>query len=391
MNNESVFTLVNSIGDFRQVYASLGCGHIVGSAKEKRSWPCPKADSTGSSKSTKFRLARDFDVTGKCIHNDVNDGHYMDVIDYVSWMFNCDKVDAAKQILDVVGIDYDNHNSGGRSSVPVKQTEKPEVIAAKKQAAYNDGVQKINLAQKVWKQGLPLTEPVARDLLNKYLIGRGLPDGHVDLMPKSLRVNTNLLYPKSLRDTDKSSHAWYAGVLLPLVDDCGQPVTIHRHYFLKETGDRIPESNKKLMMSPPWSLLPGTKMIYDEPLVWEEDGIKSAVIAIGEGMETMEAVRAATGLPVQPMYSSSLLQGYVPPHIDGVTPNNMFLAFFVDKDIKKAGEKSAMIAIERLTALGYQCEMLLPPMDIPEGAKGVDWLDQWCLTGSADFPENYML
>lgn len=388
MNKVSVFDLVNQINNYRGVYESLGCGHIVGSAKEKAVWPCPKADSSGSSKSTKFRLHRDFDLNGKCIHNDVNDGHYMDVIDYVSWMYSTDKLSAAMMILDVVGVTYDDSSNSSRTSTIPTLTK--EEIVARKKVEYENGIKRIDMIKKVWNKGVPLSQKSARDLLNKYLVTRGLPDGHVDLMPKHLRVSNNLLYPKGLRENG-DTHAYYAGLLLPLLDEQNQPVTVHRHYFMKDSGSRVPETKTKLMMSPPWSLLPGTKVNYDKPYVWEIDGVRFAIIAIGEGVETMEAVRAATGLPVQPMYSSSLMQGYEPPTIDGVLPENTFLPFFTDKDVKKAGENSAKLAIERLNAQGYQCEMLVPPMDIPEGSSGVDWLDQWCLSQGSDFPSQYKM
>lgn len=393
-DRKSVFDLVHEISDYGPVYSALGLSDIVNSSKPDKMVPCPK--SPDSNKSTKFRMEKDFTWTGKCIHNDVNNGHYMDIIEFTRWYRDISNpVDAAMEVLDAAGIEYVDYRQGGavRNAGSTVPTISPEEIARRNKIRVDEGLQAIDNIGKAWNQSLPITNPQARDLLNKYLVSRGLPDGHVDLMPRHLRVNMNAYYPASLRKEDKG--AWYAAWILPVLDANGKRCTLHRHYFQKETGQKIEEDKRKLMMSPPWSLKPGSQIEYDKPLIFEGgDGQRYATIAIGEGAETMEAVRAVMEISVQPMYSSSLLQGYMPPEIPGIPPERVLLDFYVDKDKPKpsdpqgrgAGEISVDLAIERLSALGYNCEKYLPPMDIPDGEKGVDWLDVLLTLGPPAFP-----
>lgn len=390
-DSKDVFKLVKSIADYTQVYARLGCGHIINSGKLKRHWPCPKTDNSGSSKSTKFRLHKDFAINGRCIHNDVNNGQYMGIIEYTMWMYNLGEIDAAMEVLDAAGIQYEDLRRGsnrprlneGASPVP---TLTPELIAERKQKEFAKGKRAVESIAKTWSAGVPLTNPNALALLDKYMQERGLPPGHADKMPKHLRVNFNLLYPGYYRESEKA--AWYAGVMVPMCDATGKRCNFHRHYFQKKTGKKVPEDNRKLMMEAPWSLEPGSFLEYDEPYVFDgETGEKSAIIQVGEGMETMEGVRAGTNLPVQPMFSDYFLKNYQPPEIEGVKPENYFIEIYEDKDVSGAGTRACNALAQRLTKLGYRCRKHVPPMDIPEGAKGVDWLDVWNKLGVMAFHE----
>jgi len=393
-DSNEVFKLVNSIADYTQVYARLGCGHIVnaGGNKVKRSWPCPKECPSGESKSTKFRLHKDFHINGKCIHNDVNNGHYMGIIDYVRWMYRLDAIDAAMEVLDAAGIHYVDLRKGSsrprmNSNATPVPTLSPEVVAKRKRKHYENGEKAIKRISKMWSEAVPISDPNAQVLLDKYMQSRGLPVGHAAKMPKHLRVHFNLSYPSYLRDDDQK--VWYAGLLIPMKDETGKRCTIHRHYFQKDTGERIPEDKKKLMMEGPWSPAPGSYLEYEEPLSYMlEDQTKVAIVQVGEGMETMEAVRAATNVPVQPMFSDHYLSSFIPPEIEGVKPENYYVYFYEDKDRSGAGTRAVTAAIERLEPLGYQCHRLVPPLEIPEGAKSVDWLDVWNELGVMAFPED---
>lgn len=387
---KSVFELVKEIGDYSSIYAALGCGHIVGSVKEKAMHPCPKTGNPADKKSTKFRLHKDFDINGKCIHNDVNEGHYMGVIDYVMWMYDESPLEAAMRICDEAGLEY-RRGTGSRppqNKTPIK-TVTPEEIAARNAKVVETGKRNLALVDRVWSESVSITDPRALSLLDKYLVHRGLPEGHVNRLPKNIRVSFNLMYPGAFREENKP--AWYAGCLIPMLDARGKRVSFHRHYFEKNSGHKVNEEKRKLLMNLPWSLEPGSKLEYDQPKVFTDEGVKCAVIGVGEGFETMEAVRAGTNMPVQPMYSSSLLQGYQPPVIEGVNNEDFFIFIFADRDRKEGGEKAAKILAQRLTEQGFTVDILLPPIAIPSGKKSVDWLDAYNELDKEAFPSDVRL
>lgn len=400
-DRKDVFKLVESISDYSSVYSNLGLSEIVNSQNPKKMVPCPKTGNSGKKTSTKFRMHRDFELNGKCIHNDVNDGRYMDIITFTMWFHGeNDPIDAAMTVLDAAGIEYEDLRGSNRTrkvdkpAVPVK-TITPEEIVERKQRAYDDGVKTLQNIMKMWDKSLPITNPRAREILNKYLMVRGLPDGHVDHLPSNLRVDMNAYYSAYFREEKKA--AYYCALLIPMIDHQGRKATFHRHFFQKKTGNKIPETNKKLMMSPAWLLEAGTHMQYDDYQYFDIDGETYAHIAIGEGLETMEAVRAAMNVNVQPMYNTTLLQGYVVPRsvLDkGIPPERIIIDFYIDKDkpVKNdpfkrgAGEIAADRAIDRLTKLGFNCAKYIPPLEIDCNGSGVDWLDVWNTLGADGFP-----
>lgn len=400
-DRKDVFKLVESISDYSAVYANLGISDIVNSQNPKKMVACPKAGSSGTKKSTKFRMHKDFASNGKCIHNDVNDGRYMDIITFTMWYHNeSDPIDAAMTVLDAAGIEYEDLRGKNRVRKvekpyqPVKQIT-PEEIAARKKRAFDEGVKCLQNIERTWSKSVPITDPRAREILNKYLMVRGLPDGHVDKLPRNLRVDLNAYYSRYFRTEDKA--AYYCSVQLPILDHFEKRATFHRHFFQKVTGERIPEEQKKLMMSPAWTLEAGSRLEYDDFQLLDIEGETYAHIAIGEGMETMEAVRAAMDVTVQPMYNTTLLQGYQVPKalLDlGIPPERTLLDFYVDKDkpVKNdpfgrgAGEIAADRAIERLAKQGYNCEKFIPPLELGSDGEGVDWLDVWNSLGVQGFP-----
>ncbi|KJG37702.1 hypothetical protein UA32_12120 [Photobacterium angustum] len=399
-DRKDVFKLVESISDYSSVYANLGLSDIVNSQNPKKMVPCPKSGNSGNKKSTKFRFHKHYEVNGKCIHNDVNNGRYMDIITFTMWFHGeSDPIDAAMTVLDAAGIEYEDLRGKNRTrkvskpAIPVKIIS-PEEIIARKQRAYEEGLKCLQNMMKMWDKSLPISNPIARDIVNKYLMVRGLPDGHVDKLPINLKVNMNAFYPAFFREENKA--AYYCALLIPMIDHEGRRATFHRHFFQKNTGKKIPETKKKLMMSPAWTLEAGTHMQYDDFQCFEVDGKTYAHIAIGEGLETMEAVRAAMQVNVQPMYNTTMLQGYKVPDTllaFGIPPERILLDFYIDKDLpvegdplgRGAGEIAADRAIERLTKEGYQCEKFIPPLEL--NGKGVDWLNVWNILGKDGFPK----
>lgn len=88
-----------------------------------------------------------------------------------------------------------------------------------------------------------------------------------------------------------------------------------------------------------------------------------------EGIETGLAVHLITGQPVWSCISTTMLQKVeIPKNIESVV-------ICADKDRNDAGQRSAEKLAERLIQEGREVKISLPPIEIPDGEKGVDWLD----------------
>lgn len=68
------------------------------------------------------------------------------------------------------------------------------------------------------------------------------------------------------------------------------------------------------------------------------------------------------------------------------------LLVFADKDRSSRqhpsghGQEAARGLVTRLWSLGIRAGAIAPALDIPDGRKGVDWLDVFVLRGKAGFP-----
>lgn len=60
---------------------------------------------------------------------------------------------------------------------------------------------------------------------------------------------------------------------------------------------------------------------------------------------------------------------------------------FVDKDRSERGEEAAIAFRERMAIARPDIQIVdhIPPLDIPQDAKCVDWLDVWSQFGKAGF------
>ncbi|MCQ1060617.1 hypothetical protein LRP52_37135 [Photobacterium sp. ZSDE20] len=381
VDRTSVFELVNRITDYSVVYSALGLDYMV--QNPKKHYPCPKANYGGNgSKSTKFRLHKHYQTNGYCIHNDINDGRYLDIIGFTEWFLDIDNVSAAKKVLECAGVHYEDDGHGvGNFTIPKPD---PEVLRRQQEKLFNDGQFAIKMIAKTWSESVSVREPEAEQVIQAYFAKRGVPD--VEL-PETIRFHPRLLYPKGKRaEGNKESHAFYPGLLIPMIDEHGRRVTFHRMWFMPD-GNMIDEPQRKMLMMAPWQFSQGSYLEYDNPLQWtDENGVNWACIAVGEGVETMEAVKAGTGLYVQPMYNSTLLAGYQPPTIAGVKKENFLVIIFGDKDRSNGGQNAMKQLKERLGRQGYLVEHYLPTIDVPSEKSSVDFLDQWNALGAAGFP-----
>ena len=92
-------------------------------------------------------------------------------------------------------------------------------------------------------------------------------------------------------------------------------------------------------------------------------------LALVEGIESGLAVRELTGFAVFACGNAILLeQVEIPSEIYSVYVG-------ADRDRSGTGELAAYNLSSRLYRKGVTARITYPPMEIPEGSKGVDWLD----------------
>jgi hypothetical protein len=158
----------------------------------------------------------------------------------------------------------------------------------------------------------------------------------------------------------------FPGIIARVMSAEGKPVSIHRT-FLTHEGQKAPvDSPKKLCKLPSDQTLQGAAIRLFKA---------GPTLAVAEGIETSLAVTQMTGTPCWATVSAALMAEFIPPK--GVTK----LVVYADKDRpvryhpKGHGQEAAMVLVHRMWKLGIQARIELPPCQIPEGKKGIDWLD----------------
>lgn len=61
---------------------------------------------------------------------------------------------------------------------------------------------------------------------------------------------------------------------------------------------------------------------------------------------------------------------------------------WIDKDRSGRGEEAAKVLRKRLWERNIPLQVFVPPLPIPEGAKGVDWNDVLLQLGRMGFPQS---
>jgi len=220
---------------------------------------------------------------------------------------------------------------------------------------------------RTWRESVPLTHPQAEPA-RLYLARRGLSA----TAPQTLRFHPALGYY-----ADRCLVGRHLAILAQVTGQGGDAVTLHRSYLTVD-GHKAPvDAPKKLMRHPSARQLTGGAIRLIAP---------GSRLAVTEGIETALAVIEATGLPAWATGNAHLLETFVPP------PGVRQVLVFADKDRPSRqhpsghGQEAARALVTRLWAMGIQAGAIAPALTIPDGQKGVDWLDVFNLAGKAGFP-----
>lgn len=353
---DKVLALVCSNGGWSSVYSAYpGLNEAVSKSNNhggSPQVPCPK---TGKGK-TKFRLFRDWVVSGGAYHNDI--GALPGGIDVIAFMENCSKSDALNKIIDICGGDLSGIT---HEYVRTVKDSQPKGLAEDEKA------KRVAKLEKLFDHAIPAAyDKTGR--IQAYLNSRGLKTD-AKTLPFTLGYADELWWGDG-QSKPKKLH----GLLGSMTDVNCNRITIHRT-FLNNKGLKADVAKPKMLMPPP-SYIGGCSIKIDAPVQTETE----TFIGLCEGIETALAIREATGCPMWSCYSDSLLEMVkLPEHITSVL-------IFADKDVSGAGLEKAEALAARLKREGKHVDIYLPPMDIPKGSKSVDWLDVYTATGTQHFP-----
>lgn len=187
--------------------------------------------------------------------------------------------------------------------------------------------------------------------LREYFEHRGL---YLSL-PDTLRFHPNLPY---YHNDGKVTHH---PTMLAQIIRGDEVVGIHRTY-LDSDG-----SGKAAVPSPKKTIKCAGTMSGGSIRLFEPEPDKPLVLC--EGIETALAIYDYSGRPVWPCVNSTMLEKVeLPSHIKSVHIG-------ADKDLSGTGQASAKKLSRRLIDEGREVQISLPPMEIPEDSKSVDWLD----------------
>lgn len=310
---------------------------------------CPMHASKGDG----LRLFKDFLKTGGCVCNTC--GTFRDGFASIAWVNGWTRKDAVREVAK--WLDGDSVMAAPIQAPKVFQVREkdPKKIMAK------------------MRDVLVATKSIKKSAAQKYLENRGI---WANNLPETIRFHPALSY------WDKDSRKElgpFPAIVAPLKDKDGRIVALHRIYITAE-GEKAPVPNAKKLMETPGSIAGAAIKLFPA----DEE-----ILGVGEGIETMLAVRAITRMPVWACFSAVLLeQVHIPANVKHVV-------IWADLDKSGRGSQAASALLERLKAEGRDdvtVEVCFPDVELEtlsEDTKGVDWLDVLTTQGQRGFPEKY--
>jgi phage/plasmid primase-like uncharacterized protein len=301
--------------------------------------PCPQHGGQNG-----FRLFDDYGETGGGVCNTC--GSYRDGIALVSWLKGWDFKRSIAAVEQWLGEEP--------SRPPTERKPRPAPVIRDPERA------KAAIAR-VWNESVPIAGTPAE----RYLEKRGIWRSNISPV---LRFHPGLTYWQG-RPPNARRLGVFPAMVAPVVNANREIVTLHRT-FLDAQGNKaqVPEVKKAMLMCAP---LNGAAI----PLF-----PAGAVLGLAEGIETALACHAIARIPVWSTVNRVLLeQADLPECVRHVV-------IFADKDASRDGMLSAEAAAERFASQTRTVEVVCPTQPIPEGTKGIDWLDVLTRHGIEGFP-----
>lgn len=311
------------------------CGEIVQTLaphlaaiieRGRRHGPCPLCGGKD-----RARCHNDFDETGGVFCNKCGGG--ADLFATLIWANGWDFLEAAQAVANYLGLAGDE--------MPPTLLRQQALPAPEPK----DWSQERERLRAIWDNATPDSGRIG-----EYLRSRGISLQ----VPPSLQLHRNLIY------FHQGPKVRYPAMLAQIVLG-GKCVGLHQTWLDPDGSGKAPVSQPRKIRKCSESISGGAIPLF--PL---EPG---KPLALAEGIETALAVREITGFSAWACVNASMLAKVeVPPSVDTV-----YIA--ADKDRSGAGQRAAATLAERLHADGKRIKIAVPPIEIPDDAKSVDWLD----------------
>ncbi len=334
-----------------------------------------------------FRVFKDFNVKGRMIFNN-NWGGSSKTLDIFELMQLVGVAKSFPECLEMVGeflgcprTGYHIKGTAFDKMDSQKKTEQQKIIEAAREAAKRAEAEALKAEQERYESGrkaiskqlencIPLSFSDARcKPVWDYFENRGL--GMLKYAPAE--IFKDLYYGPHVPYYDEGRIVGYYDTLVSKIHSNADLWSLHRIFL--QAGTKAPVSDAKKVMLPMRSCTDTSVFIRlgDVP--------EHGVIGIAEGIETALACYCGLRIPTWSAISATFLEQFTPPK------NVKAVIIFGDKDKSNVGEVSAKKLQERLKAQGIKAFVCLPKSDIPEGSKGIDWLDELQKKGVFGFPD----
>lgn len=311
-----------------------------------------------------FRLFADGGNDGMGICNTCHAGKKpVDGIGLLMWVNDWTMYQAMKSVSDLLNDGSVSVRPASRASASHAQPTRPKAPEPHKGVKYllDTSSRKPNKAARLYyrNRGLVSAEHLMcqsiqyHDGAHVYVSGQKLHDAS----------GAAVKYPCIIGRTS-SSKGWHDGIHQIFITKSGINAHLEIIEIAKKSG-LSDEMIKRIPRKPQLGSLSGGAVRF---------GSAGAVLGVGEGLETMLAVREMTGSDsLAACGTTALLTSVdIPPQVEKVV-------IFADKDRNDAGINAAEALKARILADGKsqvnEVVILMPELRIPDNSKGVDWLD----------------
>lgn len=294
-----------------------------------------------------FRVFKDVAETGGGVCNTC--GKFHDGFSLLMWLRGWSFVETLRAVGGLLGT----------GEIPSITERKPEPKAPERRDPQKRLIT-------TWQESLPITDHSATSLF-RYFESRGIPiSSWLHMVPNHealLRFHPSLTYYEEGELVGR-----FPALLALVTKNDGRPVTIHRHWIAKDGSGKAPVAEPRKLMTPYAGLrTPGSAIQIGKP--------SNGIYQVAEGLETALSIMVARHKPVWSAISDTFLESFDPP------PDASMIIIWSDKDrpsIKtgiEPGQAAAEKLRKRMEDAGYRTRVFIPPKEIPNGKKSVDWND----------------
>lgn len=318
-----------------------------------------------------MRITKRFRETGSVICTCTDGNPVRNGLDLIQRVRGVDFKTARDMLLDAVGgrTRFESLSNLPPPKPPVREVDPEELRIKQRQSAKVK-----SKIVSIWNDTLSLDHPDARPA-RLWFKRRGIWPVESPKMVQDLRFHRGLEFYEH-EDGQIVNKGTFPALIAMVRNVDGRSLTINRTY-ITDLGQKAPfHEVRKLHEVPNDLTVTGGAVQLDEP---------TYCLNVAEGIETSLAVRIITGgMPTWSTLTKGLLENLVIPE------SVKIVTVWADKDRSDAGQSAAASLVLRLRNAGINAVAMLPPIDIPEGKKGVDWNDLIQMWGVKTIRQNHL-